>query len=148
MNAIATNAWTAQDTAPMFPDGTVGGDGADEAYSARWTKDNGDGTFALITSYWYAVDMRDRSGASEGERYDEMYGEGAEVWDVENQIEYMVCTDLEDPGGTEVRCDYEYSEDVLDRFLPSVEAARAIAQSHCASTITNFVRDFHWNGTS
>lgn len=147
MNATATTTWTTQDISPMFPDGTVGGDGADEAYSLRWVKDNEDGTFAMITTYWYAVDVRERSNSDQLADLTESYGD-AEIWDVENQTEFLVCTDLEDPGGTEVTSKVDYNDEVLATYLTSLIEARQIAESNCTAELANFDRNYNWDGKS
>lgn len=79
---------------PMMPDsGVVGGDGAGQSFSVRYTRADIPG--ALITSYWYPVDEAERYG-------DDPDSETARTgWDVENHVEYLICTDPENPGMTE-----------------------------------------------
>lgn len=52
--------------------------------------------------------------------------------ELQEQIEYMVCTDPGDPGGTERHCGYEYAIlsdlDGTDLDLPDVEAAMVQAR--------------------
>lgn len=61
------------------------------AYEARWQAKLTDGTFALITRYFYVIDRDGR------------------VF-VEEQTEYLVCTDPSDPGSTEINAEYTYNE--------------------------------------
>lgn len=55
--------------------------------------------FAVIEDAWYAVDIKDG---------DEREDDEPIIYDVQNQCWTCLCTDVEDPGGTEVTSDYEY----------------------------------------
>lgn len=114
--------------------GTVGGDGAGESWSRRFTKRNDDGTFAVITSYYYPVNI--------GERYSEDEREDAALFDVENMTEFLVCTSLEDPGGTEVWTRYDYSAPCDFAFDTEAEAFAYCEREARAET----ARLYPWDG--
>lgn len=115
--------------------GSVGGDiqvGA--AWSRRlvWSDDAGnplavsnDGApvFAVIDTAYYAADINlDR--AEEDRPAPEDY-----YFDIQNQWCGTLCTDLDDVGGSEVYCDYEY-EYVNALGFPTAEAASDSAKYH------------------
>jgi hypothetical protein len=86
--------------APVGPQdaGEIGGDiqmGA--AWSRRFALRRPDGQWAVITDSFYAACHDGVSGPVTDES--ELY--------VQNQIEWQVCTDLRDLGGTETWSDYE-----------------------------------------
>lgn len=112
--------WTAD--GPPQEDGVVGGDGAGTAYSVRYTRADKPGS--LITSYWYAV--------SEAERYNDDPGPDARTgFDVENQVEFVVCTDPADPGSTEVWSDHSYRTP-LESVFDTEDEAVAYAKRQAA----------------
>jgi hypothetical protein len=90
-----------------------GGDAAeyqvgDASWDARWTVRLSDGTWAVVTQTFYLADFK-------GRRF------------VESQVEYLVCTDPADPGGTELASDIQYidhGDDVSDD--PRVLAEQAV----------------------
>lgn len=99
--------------------GTVGGDGAGESWSRRFTRDNGDGTWTVRTSYYYPVDIAERFGE---DRVQEGF-----PFDIESMWESIDCTDPADPGGTETAApgaeyEYDYPEALAFR---TYEDARA-----------------------
>lgn len=70
--------------------GDVGGDDQiSESYCARWTHPLADVEYAVITRYYYVA-------AGDGPLR------------VEEQTEYIACTDPTEPGGTERGADYAY----------------------------------------
>jgi hypothetical protein len=72
--------------------GDCGGDiQVSDSFTARWTAPLVDGTFALLTVAFYLAE-------DDGRTF------------VECQTEYLHCRDLQDPGGTEIFCDYDYTE--------------------------------------
>jgi hypothetical protein len=101
MNAATALEWQRDATGPG---GFVGGDNqAAQSHSLRWlpVSEPDDGLHAMVTEYWYA----ELVDAPDDER-DGMYG-------VTCMTEFMVCTDPDDPGGSEVSCDYDYYEEAL-----------------------------------
>jgi hypothetical protein len=128
-----TASWMAD--GPVMPDsGVVGGDGAGQSFSIRYTRPDIPG--AIITSYWYAVD--------ESERYldDPDDPDARTGWDVENLNEYLICTDPTDPGGTEVWSTYEYETPAL-MVLETEAAAVAYAGRSARSESADH---YYWNG--
>lgn len=82
--------WRRREPLIFDGDGQPGGESQiSEAYSARWTCPLVDGLTAVVTRYYYVA---------------------AEVGPlrVEEQTEYLVCTDPSEPGGTERASDYGY----------------------------------------
>lgn len=74
------------------PGGDCGGDiQAGDAYNARWLQPRADGGTAMVTRSYYVAD-------------------NDEATYLECQTEYLVCSDPDDPGGTEVWADYRYRE--------------------------------------
>ena len=71
-------------------------------YNRRFAQKRADGTYLVVTDYYVAESKEDG-------------------FDIHNVVEYMFCRDLEDVGGTEITCDYEYNYGVewvnSDRIL-------------------------------
>lgn len=114
-------------------DGNPGGDWqVGKACSRRFHNPEIPG--ALVTVYYYP-------GSYKSEDDDE--SETFEL-DVECQTEFMICKDIDDPGGTQEWCTYTYNKDVYDNAFDSVEKAEAAA----LSALRRFdpVRDIHWDG--
>lgn len=92
---------------PVSQAGDVAGHQISDAYGARWVTRLTDGTFALITrTYYIAHNTDDASGyhTSDGSAFNR------QVPYVEREDEYLVCTDLSDPGGTEITSEIVYVE--------------------------------------
>jgi hypothetical protein len=83
--------WTRTD--PLVGEGgTCGGDDQiSDSYTAQWTAPLSDGTFAVVTSYFYLVERDGR------------------VF-IERQDEYLTCRDLAAPGDTEIESEAGYHE--------------------------------------
>lgn len=80
------------------PAGDVGGDyQTSEAYSRRFIAPLADGTYASVTAYFYVEDVS---------TIDPPHKDGSIV--LSRQIEYTVCTDPGDVGGTEINSDVRY----------------------------------------
>ncbi len=91
--------------------GDTGGDiQASEAYDARWTRPIGDGLTAMVSRSYYAI-LPD--------------GLGPRVRELEEQTEYLACSDPADPGGTEDWREYVYRP--VYGFSPTDLGARAAA---------------------
>ncbi len=95
--------------------GDVGGDNAvGITPSRRFAQLQTDGTWLLITDYAMPF-VSD-------------WNETPRVYDIQNMTEVMVCRDLDDPGSSEITCDYEY-EFVGERGYTNIrEAERAAAR--------------------
>lgn len=106
--------------------GDVGGDvQVTDAYGTAWSRPLPGGLFALVTRNYY--------GAISDETFNRINGSGADPTETINpevlecQTEYLVCSDLIDPGGTEVGSDYRYRSQPYardDARLPARYAAR------------------------
>ena len=74
----------------------------------------------MITVAFYAIE------------YDSCPGEFV----VQRQVEWLVCEDPADPGGTEVWSDYAY-DDVSETVMASAEEAERDAQRHAQYVLAN-----------
>lgn len=147
------------------PGGDVGGDvQVTEAFSRRFLLADDDGVvrgrahtdhgdprhgslganatetlYSQVTMIWYGV-----ARLTEDSELD-LDSDGEPVIWIQEQVETMVCTDLEDPGGTERKCEYEYHDH--DRFFPNYElaedGARTMATNYTAELAN---RDMVWDG--
>lgn len=83
--------WQRREPAIFDGDGQPGGDlQTSEAYSVRWTRPIENGLYAFVTRYYYVA--AEDGGSTR----------------IEEQTEYLVCTDPSEPGGTEQTADYGY----------------------------------------
>lgn len=86
-------------------EGEIGGDiQLSAAPGRRFVHEREDGTFDVITEYAYVI-PGDESAFGDGTFSGRKHG-----YSVQNQTEIMHCRDLDDVGGTEITCDYEYEE--------------------------------------
>lgn len=111
-------------------DGQPGGDAqVSEAYSVRWTHPLEGGLTAVVTRYYYVSDWQDNLR-------------------VEEQTEYVACTDPSDPGSTERGADYAY------RMVPwsgpfDDAAARRAAENAPEPTVAEWAAAMpHWEVAS
>lgn len=93
--------------------GTVGGEGAGESFERRFTAKLPDGTYAVVTSYYYPVNIGERWGEER---------EDAAAFDVENMTIATICTDVDDVGGTEVTSEIDYDFPAYCSFLLEADA--------------------------
>ena len=115
--------------------GTVGGDGAGEATSVRYTRPDVPG--AMITVSYYTVDRVERGGQDEAD--------DSPRWDVESQTEFLICTDPEDPGMSEVWSDYVYDSDHYAVSFPT----EAEAEEKRDAALRRESPDFYsWDGVT
>jgi len=108
----------------VLPGGDIGGDAQlDESFSVRfWHRDR---QGALVGyCYYAALDLDDLTTVY-----------------VERQTELLVCTDPDDPGGTEEWSDYRYG--TVRRGFGSVEAATAVAKRAAEA---HLACDEDWSG--
>lgn len=112
----------------------VGGDGAGEAWTVQWTKQNSDGTLSSITSYYYPVD--------ESARGDLVAEDIPKRFSVENQTEYALWADY--VGGAEKWTNYTYQNMTGDFFAE--DAAAALAKSRALDELNNFETYYSWDG--
>jgi hypothetical protein len=110
--------------------GDVGGDDQiGPAFARRFVNPDLPGRLVTVCTYVVRDDMDIRNGE----------------WDVEEQIEYLICADMSDPGGTETWSEYSYERGTLDgRVRHSFEAAQADAREHIGRISPS---DFYgWDG--
>ena len=90
----------------VSPAGDVAEHQISDAFNARWALTLADGTYALVTRTYYIAHNTDDAvnTTGVGSAYDR------KVPYVECQDEYLVCTDLTDPGGTEINSEIIYVE--------------------------------------
>ena len=110
-------------------EGDIGGDiQLSDAPGRRFVHQREDGTWDVITEAAYVV-PGDQTAFDNGTFSGRKHGYG-----VQNQTEIMHCRDLEDVGGTEITCDYEY-ELVNYVTIPNKRDALAVART--------FIRNLH-----
>jgi hypothetical protein len=116
--------WREHDSGLMCA-GDVGGDNqVGKGWSKRFVRTDSPGS--LLTVSIYPI------GHSEGDTCVPRDCRPGQI-DLEAQVEYMICTDPDDPGGTEVWSDYLYISpladiDGSDLVLKSVETAEERAK--------------------
>jgi hypothetical protein len=131
-------------------DENIGGDiHTGPTFSRRFRFDREDGKFAFATASYYVTTKHqeldgdgNRTG-KESHNADD-YDASEPFYNVVEQTEFLVCSDPDDLGGTEIGSDYDYNFDVLV-FAPkdhadAVEMARGFCQRESA---TNYEM---WNG--
>lgn len=109
---LNVNTWT-EDNEGIGPGGDVGGDvQASESVSRSFAQPLIDSTeFAVLTFYGYwAIDNIN------GDSADDTEPRGITV-----MVEYMHCTDPDDPGATETYCDYRYWDHQEDEQILTPE---------------------------
>jgi hypothetical protein len=131
---LADGQW--REVAPVGPqdEGDIGGDiqmGA--AWSRRFALRRPDGQWAMITDSFYAACRDGVNGPVTDES--ELY--------VQNQIEWLVCTDLRDPGSTETWSDYEYEDE--ERVYRMDELKRVDERARIRAARKD-VDSYSWNG--
>lgn len=99
------------------PAGDVGGDGqVSEAWGRRFTARRGDGMFAVVDDTFYVEVDPNVTGAEP---------------QVTRQVGLTVCTDSNDPGGTEVWGGYLYRKVSVD----DAEITEEVARACCAAAL-------------
>ena len=107
--------------------GDVGGDlQAGPAHSRQFFLKREDDLYSVVTGYAFA-DFNETTGA----------------WDVCEMTEFIVCSDLEDIGGTEVDSNYTYEYPLYLAVGNGEEANRAAEK--CAEGMSAFIYEY-WNG--
>jgi hypothetical protein len=116
--------WHTQEPA-VGPGGDVGGDNqAGEAWTVRLLSD--DAPLSMITMYFFA----DR---------------GPEDYGVTMMTEFLTCTDVSDPGGTETWSDYDYDYEADPLAYDTAEEADEAAKSLAGIWAANPGRH-EWDG--
>ena len=130
-----TDLWTDEGVAPG---GTVGGDGAGESISRRFHQQLADGTYVAVESYWYPVNIGERFGEDR---------EDAGMYDVENMTCVTVCTDIEDPGMSEISSEYTYDFPSYTSFPTEADAIAYSEQQAKNDDPGNYGDPKHWGIT-
>jgi hypothetical protein len=113
--------------------GSEGGDAqTGPTFSRRFRINRGDGLFAFATASYYATteyrELDDRGEETGKQSYEEDDFESfTTFYDVQCQTEFLVCSNPDDLGGTEINSDYTYED--IEVYAPSshedaVEASR------------------------
>jgi len=138
--AALAHAWVGVDQGePLFPDGTSSANGvASDNVSARWQLlERG----AVITASWCVIDLDERPA----DRHLMRNPDGAR-WALEQEIEWLTCTDLADPGGTETWAEYRHQSG--DWAFRSEGDALAAAFAGCRGDMAMFTTLYgDWDGT-
>ena len=130
MITLTPGTWTEHESGLDPDSGAVGGDDqATDAVSRRWIKPLDDGTYAVVTVYAY------------GTRFDDPDRE--QQLDVLERVEWMHCSDWEEPGSSEIDCDYTYAWP-FDFGPADLDVAFDWAKNHVAGYEAD--RDFDWDG--
>lgn len=126
---LADSEWRPDGTG-VEPNGdAVGGDiQRGESYSVRFVRP--DRPRSLVTVSFYATESDDYPGE---------YG-------VQRQVEFLVCEDPTEPGGTEVWSDC-HSDDVSDEVIDTEAEAESEAAGHAQSALGDG-DDINWDGYS
>lgn len=134
--------WMRLDDEPFDNGSGVGGDGSGDAVCVRWARNNGDGTFAVVTSSYYDVDTSDRDFSVDDSNL--------RRFAVECQTEFLVCTDPDEPVDTEITSDYVYSEIGGECAPYTEEQAAALADNVARAESKRADADglFDWDGRS
>jgi hypothetical protein len=131
---LADGRW--RELAPLGPydAGEIGGD---IQMGAAWTRQfalrRPDGQWAVITDSFYAACNDGVSGPVTDES--ELY--------VQNQIQWLVCTDLSDLGGTETWSDHEYEDEERVYRMDELERVDERARIRAAR---KDVDSYSWDG--
>lgn len=114
--------------------GDIGGDvQASDAYSVRYHHTTN--PKAMVTIGFYAAALDVSAAAAAG------------PYTVQRQVEYMVCRDRRNPGGTEEWCDYTYDD--LGRRDLTLDAATAKAREYAEQYAADTTGErIMWDGTS
>ncbi len=121
--------------------GDVGGDiQCTDSYSVRYRPiaEPDDGQYALVTIYFYGCDTPASYG---GRRWE---GPPATGHWVRQQVEFLICEDPEEPGGSEVYAEYTY-HDLPDSY-PDAEAAKGAAWGMAQREPA--IQSLDWDGRS
>jgi hypothetical protein len=113
VSVLGDGQWRELGTSMPLPGGDVGGDAQDsEAYTRRFGLVRRDGNWAVVTVYFYVMDMISAHL-------------GTEIF-LERQVKLMVAKDVHDLGGTEIIADYKHDR-VLDHPITEQGALLAAA---------------------
>lgn len=124
-----TERWRELGIGEPLPGGYCGGDGQmSDSWSRRFGRVRKDGTWAVLTYAWYVQDLRYAQTGEHGEPF------------VERQIEYMIASEVQDLGSTEIWCDYRYGPPDNGRVYPATEQGVKQAATDFDSAQIN------WNG--
>lgn len=118
---------TFTEAAPLgpHPAGDVGGDyQVSEAWSRRWTAPWGDGTYAVIDVSFYIEDDTNSESLNPMAKLGPM---------LTRMTDYHLCTDLDDPGGSEVAAWNEYDSIRMPDGLPPEDQADYVLRLFCAA---------------
>lgn len=115
------------------PDNNQGGDvGGDvqvtDAVDRRWHRKMGDGTYQIITCNFY--------GASTDVNYDHARPAEGAVYVVQRSTEYVVTTNLDDPGSGEVESDYRYTD--IGEPSPAVPTMEQVKAARDAAVVPSW----------
>lgn len=120
--------------------GPIGGDvQVSDQWSVRFlpTDQPADGRFAMVTSYWFVDNYDDDTLPVE---FDD---QESKTYGIQNVTEFLICTDLDNPGGTEVWSDYQYDTDD-PRSFDTIEAAEQAAETAARSELS--MNGITWDG--
>lgn len=111
---------------PDLPAGDIGGDHqVSDAWERQFAVELPGGTFAIVSVAHYVED----------DTLDESLAEATKQGRrLTRQTEYLVCTDLNDPGGTELNADYRYN--TVEDAETTEEAAKAATTAVTPEEIT------------
>ena len=89
-------------------------------FDRRFVRQEEDGTFFVVTVSTFVEDTLREEEADEA-------GEDEERYQVRTQVEELYCTDWEEPGGTELTSDYNYTDGA--ELYADAEAAHDAAKA-------------------
>lgn len=120
-----------QEQGELFEDaGDMGGDvQVGKAFNRRFINPDLPGRLVTVNVYPIAGDGNNEPDLSEV--------------DIECQVEYMICEDMDDPGGTEVWSDIKYDRDIDVLVSDSIEKAESAAKNYVKRFLPEHIA---WDG--
>lgn len=149
MSATKTYAWNEIGTLIMDA-GEIGGDvQTGPAHSRRFQLALEDGTFANVTTYAYATTEyreTDEDGDETGKVSDDgdSFETSVTVYGFTDQVEYLICRDPEDLGGTEINSDYTYDTETHMLTIETHEDAVNLSLEYAKAEDIEFYS--YWDG--
>jgi hypothetical protein len=124
--------------------GSEGGDAqTGPTFSRRFRINREDGLFAFATASYYATteyrELDDKGEETGNQSYDEDdFDSFTTFYDVQCQTEFLVCSDPDDLGGTEINSDYIYENSEPYTMSTHEEAVEASRRACLRESVGNY----------
>jgi hypothetical protein len=133
VSEVDRGAWR-PDKAGVSQGGDIGGDiQASDSWAVRFVRDDqpaGPGSASLVTVTCYGTEDEENNPGEFG---------------IVREVEYLICTDPDDPGGTELWSEYEYDDVFPDQDPRTAEEAGCLARDEAEAAL-NDAGELAWNG--